>query len=88
MPELKIVRIASVGVCTIAPPRRLNKVFMIEGTVFGSCDPQHGRAGLAILGPLVSSYREYQLLLAEGQLTRRLFGSMLRRIAVLPLPSG
>jgi len=28
MPELKNVRIASVGVCTIASPRRLNEVFM------------------------------------------------------------
>ena len=28
------------------------------------------------------------LLLAEGQLTRQRFGSMLRRIAALPLPNG
>ena len=32
MPELKNVRIASVGVFTIASPRRLNDVFMITGT--------------------------------------------------------
>ena len=32
MPELKKVRMASVGVCTIASPRRLNEVFMITGT--------------------------------------------------------
>jgi len=32
MPELKNVRIASVGVCTIASPRRLNDVFMMTGT--------------------------------------------------------
>src|SRR6266851_1206300 len=32
IPELKNVRIASVGVCTIASPRRLNEVFMITGT--------------------------------------------------------
>ena len=30
----------------------------------------------------------YWLLLAEGHLNRRLFGSMLRRIWALPLPSG
>jgi len=32
IPELKNVRIASVGVCTMASPRRLNDVFMITGT--------------------------------------------------------
>ena len=32
--------------------------------------------------------RYYWLLLAEGHLSRRLFGSMLRRIAALPLPGG
>jgi len=31
MPELKNVRMASVGVCTMASPRRLNDVFMITG---------------------------------------------------------
>ncbi len=30
----------------------------------------------------------YWLLLAEGHLTRRLFGSMVRRITALPLPVG
>ena len=30
----------------------------------------------------------YWLLLAESHLTRRLFGSMLRRIWALPLPTG
>lgn len=37
-------------------------------------------------GRLVKHARYYWLLLAEGQLTRSLFGSMLRMIAVLPLP--
>src|SRR5882757_1904197 len=32
MPELKNVRIASVGVCTMASPRRLNDVFIMTGT--------------------------------------------------------
>jgi hypothetical protein len=32
--------------------------------------------------------RYYWLLLAEGHLSRRLFGSMLRMIAALPLPDG
>ena len=31
---------------------------------------------------------EKELLLAEGHLTRRLFGSMVRRIEALPLPAG
>jgi hypothetical protein len=36
---------------------------------------------------LVKHARYYWLLLAKGQLTRGRFGSMLRRIAVLPLPN-
>jgi hypothetical protein len=39
-------------------------------------------------GRLVKHARYYWLLLAEGYLTRRLFGSMLRRIAMLPAPAG
>jgi hypothetical protein len=31
---------------------------------------------------------DYSLLLAEGHLTRRLFGAILRQIAWLPLPAG
>ena len=37
---------------------------------------------------LVKHARYYWLLLAESHLTRRLFGSMVRRIASLPLPAG
>ena len=37
---------------------------------------------------LVKHARYYWLLLAESHLTRRLFGSMLRRIAGLSLPAG
>jgi hypothetical protein len=39
-------------------------------------------------GRLVKHARYYWLLLAESHLTRRLFGSMLRRIAGLSLPAG
>ena len=39
-------------------------------------------------GRLVRHARYYWLLLAEGHLSRRLFGSMLRMIAALPLPDG
>src|SRR5947209_11322200 len=39
-------------------------------------------------GRLVRHARYYWLLLAEGHLSRRLFGSMLRRIAALPVPDG
>jgi hypothetical protein len=39
-------------------------------------------------GGQVKHARYYWLLLAESHLTRRLFGSMLRRIAVLSLPAG
>jgi len=39
-------------------------------------------------GRLVKHARYYWLLLAEGHLTRRRFGAMLGRIALLPLPTG
>ncbi|MGD0201736.1 MAG: IS1380 family transposase [Bryobacteraceae bacterium] len=39
-------------------------------------------------GRLVKHARYYWLLLAEGHLTRRLFGAILRTIWVLPLPTG
>ncbi len=39
-------------------------------------------------GRLVKHARYYWLLLAEGHLTRRLFGEMLRRIWALPVPGG
>ncbi len=37
---------------------------------------------------LVKHARYYWLLLAEGHLTRRVFGAILRRIWALPLPTG
>ena len=39
-------------------------------------------------GRLIQHARYYWLLLAESHLTRQLFGSMVRRIATLPLPTG
>ncbi|MBM3790260.1 MAG: IS1380 family transposase, partial [Acidobacteria bacterium] len=39
-------------------------------------------------GRLVKHARYYWLMLAESHLTRRLFGSMVRRIDALPLPAG
>jgi hypothetical protein len=39
-------------------------------------------------GRLVKHARYYRLLLAEGHLSRRLFGSKLRMIAALPPPDG
>ena len=39
-------------------------------------------------GRLVKHARYYWLLLAEGHLTRRLFGATVRRIAALPVPTG
>jgi hypothetical protein len=37
---------------------------------------------------MIKHARYYWLLLAEGHLTRRLFGAMLRRMAALPMPTG
>ena len=39
-------------------------------------------------GRLVKHARYYWLMLAESHLTRRLFGSMVRRIEGLPVPAG
>jgi hypothetical protein len=39
-------------------------------------------------GRLVKHARYYGLLMAEGYLTRQLFGSMALQIDALPLPSG
>jgi hypothetical protein len=39
-------------------------------------------------GRLIKHARYYWLLLAEGQLTRRLLGGMLRRMAALRVPTG
>src|ERR1700730_3744429 len=39
-------------------------------------------------GRLIRQARYYWLLLAESYLTRRLFGSLLRKIAAIPAPAG
>ena len=39
-------------------------------------------------GRLIKHARYYWLLLAESDLTRRLFGGMLRKVAALPAPAG
>jgi hypothetical protein len=39
-------------------------------------------------GRLIQRARYYWLLFADGHLTRRLFGGMLRRIVILPSPTG
>jgi len=39
-------------------------------------------------GRLVKHARYYWLMLAESHLTRRLFGSMVRRMEALPVPTG
>jgi hypothetical protein len=39
-------------------------------------------------GRLVKHARYYWLLLSESHLTRRFFGSMVRRIEALPVPTG
>jgi hypothetical protein len=39
-------------------------------------------------GRLIKHARYYWLPLAESHLKQRMFGSMLRRIAALPLPTG
>jgi hypothetical protein len=41
-----------------------------------------------ILSELLDADEDTPETLAEGHLTRRLFGSMLRMIAALPLPNG
>ena len=51
---------------------------------------QHDSPVLAQLPDTISDTISfyYWLLLAESHLTRRLFGAMLRRIELLPLPAG
>ena len=39
-------------------------------------------------GRLVKHARDYWLLLAEGYLSRKLFGEMLERLTALPVPGG
>jgi hypothetical protein len=56
-----------------------NQVVVVDQ--FAAAAGKDGRA-------LVKHARYYWLLLAQSHLTRRLFGNMLRRMEVLPVPAG
>jgi hypothetical protein len=62
----------------LVPPRR------IDGWSLTSLQQRLVKTG----GRLLKHARYYWLLLAESHLTRRLFGAMVRRIGLLPLPAG
>ena len=64
--------------------RRLVLLRRIDGWSLTSLQQRLVKTG----GRLIKHARYYWLLLAESHLTRRLFGSMVRRIAALPLPTG
>jgi hypothetical protein len=64
--------------------RRLALPKRIENWTLTSLQQRPVKTG----GRLVKHARYYWLLLAESHLTKRLFGSMLRRIAELSLPAG
>jgi len=64
--------------------RRLVPPKKIEGWSFTSLQQRLVKTG----GRLVKHARYYWLLLAESHLTRRLFGSMVRRIEALAVPAG
>jgi len=64
--------------------RRLVLPKKIEGWSLTSLQQRLVKTG----GRLIKHARYYWLLLAEGHLTRRLFGNMVRRISALPLPTG
>jgi len=64
--------------------RRLTLPKRIENWLLTSLQQRLVKTG----GRLVKHARYYWLFLAESHLTRRLFGSMVRRIAELPLPTG
>ncbi len=64
--------------------RRLVLATRIDNWSLTSLQQRPVKAG----GRLIKHARYYWLLLAESHLTRRLFGAMVRRIAVLPLPGG
>jgi hypothetical protein len=56
----------------------------IDNRSLTSLQQQPTKSGRGLIKPA----RYYWLLLAESHLTRQLFGSMLRRIAMLPSPAG
>jgi hypothetical protein len=53
----------------------------------GTRKPAAAAAGVKTGGRLIKHARYYWLLLAESHLTRRLFGGMLRRIAMVASPA-
>ncbi len=69
---------------TFATPRLLGLPRKVKSWSLTSLQQRLVKTG----GRLVKHARYYWLLLAEGHLRRRLFASMLRMIAVLPLPDG
>jgi len=68
------------------PGRPLGRVLprRIEKRSLTSLQQRLGKTG----GRLIKHARYYWPLMAEGHLTKRLFGAMVRRIAALPLPAG
>jgi hypothetical protein len=64
--------------------RRLASPKRIENWSLTSLQQRLVKAG----GRLVKHARYYWLFLAEGHLTRQIFATMVRRIAVLSLPEG
>jgi hypothetical protein len=64
--------------------RRLGLLRRIHGWSMTSLQQRLVKTG----GRLVKHARYYWLLLAEGHLSRRLFGTMARRVEALTLPAG
>jgi len=64
--------------------RRLVLPTRIDGWSLTSLQQRLVKTG----GRVIKHARYYWLLLAESHLTRRLFGSMVRRVALLPFPAG
>ena len=77
----------------------VQRYFLPAGPVAARAVPRNGAATTPSLtslqqrlvktgGRLVKHARYYWLLLAEGHLTRGVFGAILRRIWALPVPAG
>ncbi len=84
LPPILLERGAARAECDPTLSGRLVLPRRIDGLSLTSLQQRLVKTG----GRLVRHARYYWLLLAEGHLSRRLFGSMLRRIAALPLPDG
>jgi hypothetical protein len=69
---------------TLLPDRRLALPKRIDAWSLTSLQQRLMKTG----GRLVKHARYYWLLLAEGHLTRTLFGAILRRLVALPGPAG